>query len=395
MINSELKPGQLIGVNYLRILAVFLMFITHTFRTQVTFRDVYKQADDASVADQALMFFMKIEPLTSAIFLFLVGFSLVLSWYNRGCPQGLSSGLSWVKAKIPRMLSLYLIAVVMFIVTHGLQWTHLFFSPGILSVIAISAVITSVLVITPNPWLSLLLAIVWGVLLSWYFDASGLYVAGLNSGAGGVIPLINLALLGALFALVFCRWKLKGMIIISLIGAVISLLSLGGDYPWIMRHTVDFKQYTVPQNEVLWASLLDLLGKYKGHINDVNLRFWNHSCVFIFRTMGILGGLICLFIGLGYYLFTSTDSRNGVFYWLNRLGQRALTLYVFHLIILAIVELSGLKPANGWQTWLMVFGMLLMSPLVINLTDRYQYDQLKSHFSMSDLSLLMRCLYLI
>ena len=381
---AKFYPGHLIGINLFRLLAVFLMFITHSFRLQDSFHDVYKTPELSTWADDLLKFFMKIEPLTSAIFLFIAGFSVALSWVNHQEPRGRGKGIPWVFRNGSRLMSLYAIAMIMFVATNGFQWVHLFFSPGILSVIAVSILVTRVLMVTPLPWLSLLAGMMGVIYLSLVLDLTKVYIAGLNSGAGGIVPLLGLAFSGAFSALIYVRFGLKVLLLLSIAFVLVSVMSLLLDYPWVLKHTVVFFHYGFSPVDALWGSLLDLFGLFEGEVREAELRFWNHSSVFIMRALGPISVLLCLLL----WLFsekntgrrevddktkndlTSVGGRS--IQGLNWLGQHALTLYVYHLVFLAVLEVIGFKPLTGSQTWILVGIISLFCPLVIILISQVE-----------------------
>jgi len=69
----------ILGLNIFRAVAVIMMVIAHSIRIQSNYSTIIKHPEAATTLDQCLLFFIQIEPIISAQFLFISGFSLTLS----------------------------------------------------------------------------------------------------------------------------------------------------------------------------------------------------------------------------------------------------------------------------------------------------------------------------
>ena len=69
-----------------------------------------------------------------------------------------------------------------------------------------------------------------------------------------------------------------------------------------------------------------------------------------------------LVIGLMVSLNTlKKPLANPIARYTNWLGTQALNLYILHLVLLAVVEVSGLHSTAGWQTMLILIGVIALS----------------------------------
>ena len=142
-----LPSRQLPGLHVYRALAVVLMILAHAARTQTGMSALHANPSLAGPFDWPFVGALIIEPIISAMFLFIAGFSLVLS--RQGSRE--TSG-EWLKRLGRRMGTLYGISVLFALGDQGVQWPGILVSSGVLAIIAVGVFSAGLLLVSPRPW---------------------------------------------------------------------------------------------------------------------------------------------------------------------------------------------------------------------------------------------------
>ena len=358
--------SPIIGLNIFRAVSVIMMIIAHSIRIQSNFTFLLKHPDKQTFWDQCLLFFIQIEPIISAQFLFISGFSLTLSLSKVLKSASATSKRQWLLSLPPKLILLYLVSVIFFIGDNGIQLPDLLVSSGILSIIAISMALTGCMLISPKPMITLTLAIIAVTLAAYMLEQSELSIIGLNAGAGGAIPLISMTFIGAIIGILYQRFHNNGLFIAAAVGCFIGLLSITSQSPW----TVDVKSefllfYGDPVTAVL-HSIQHALGIGDVQPSKVKAHFWNHSSIFLFRVSGGLTLVLVIFM----LAFKNRSNSSKVIHVFNNVGKHALFVYIFHLVLLGVLEVTGIKPTTGWQTWLLVVLLVLLGATIIQIRNK-------------------------
>lgn len=353
-----MKPAtqNLVGLNILRAVAILMMVMAHGVRTQSNFAHLMRQRDQATWLDHSLLWIIDIEPIVSALFLFIAGFSLVLSFQRHTHQVG-----PWLTRMLKRCAQLYAIAVSFFLAEQGFQWPDFLVSPGILSIIALSLAMTACILVAPQALLGMAVASLAIPALTALLEINHLAITGLNAGAGGILPLLGLGPLGALVGMVYCRWQDNGLVLAFGAALVIAVFALSADTPWIYHYDSMFVFF--PGS--IWQQWVGTAQALIGPVDPTGItrtaRYWNHAAIFAFRTLALLILLTLLFIKL------IPQANTRLLRIANYLGSHALSLYILHLVMLAGVEVSGIKPQTGWQTWVLIGIVLGISAGLIRL----------------------------
>lgn len=366
------QPLYLVGLNVMRLFAVILMFITHSFRIQADFKAIYLQKNASSVADQVLVFFMQIEPLTSVLFLFIAGVSLALAKHKLAS----SDNWLWFMGLWPRLFGLYVIAVILFLFGHSWQFPAVFLTPGILSAIAVALGGTALLLISAKPNFALSMGVCLVSLVALGLDERSLSIVGVNSGPGCILPLAAFCLLGALAGRIYLFHGMRGLLILALMTLPFSIAAVLIDYPWTIVHKLTFLHFNYDPVQNGMLALQYLLGESTIEPQTYQPGFWNQSAIFLPRTAALLFVILAIFIAC-FSRYPLQNSASKVVHLLNYLGKHALFLYVFHLIILAVLSLSGITPGNSWQTLTLVFVLLASGGLTLYGTQRVKLNLIK------------------
>lgn len=326
------SQGAIVGLDALRGLAIILMFITHGFRLFLE-----SNPQESSVAFHFLQFFALIEPFTSALFLFLVGIGLRISF-----AKTTKSYSSWLKSNLGKSGILYLLGIGLFFGEYGIQWPDIVLAPSILSVIALSIILVSLGAKHSIRFYSL------GILVAVISQLSegGAGVAGINMGPGGAFPLILFTFLGyETFRLYETKsWK-------SLIGYL-----AGGIICWVWPYSfyeqwtnVYHSSYQVFGSGVTGLDFLSTGGKATQVISE---GFWNHTLISVGRIYIplVFSLLVCL---------TKNNLLSTKLYGklLALLGRHALGNYVLHLGLIALFSVLKWYPSSAIQDWLFIGGL--------------------------------------
>lgn len=336
------------GLNIYRALAVLMMMIAHAARVQTDMPRLVASPSAAGLFDWPFIAMLKIEPIISALFLFIAGFSVVLS--KSGNRQ--SSGL-WLARQGRRMLVVYAISVLFYVADQGAQWPDMLVSSGVLAIIAVGIFSSSLALSTAKPWITLITMTLGVLALTAIIEQKRLTIIGVNAGAGGLFPLISLAYLGSLAGLVWLRWQNRGLLLLLSFSTPIALFALLANQPWTTHPASSVIHYPGSQIQSVLFSLQDWLGLYDGNKRVSSVRYWNQSAIFALRVLPLL--LLGLILSLQWpkpaanstKMSTTGFFTQGFFNWM---GVQALNLYILHLVLLAIVEVSGWRPYQGWQT---------------------------------------------
>jgi len=328
---SELRREA--GVDAYRGLSVVLMYIVHARRLEP--RGSWEGAQRG--AETVLSWLMWSEPFIAASFLFIVGFSLVLSRERTRDPG------RWRRRLLRRALGLYGLAVLLFVLHYGFALPDLLVSPDILSVIAIAIATVAVTLTTSRPVVATLgltgvtLAVTAACEL---FDVS---LPGLNAGPGGALPLVAFTSAGALLATAQRRWSRRALDVAVAAAVVPLIIVLLLGVPWTRLHVSLHPDYA---GEVAIAEIFTVPEA------RVRLLFWNHTVAGWFGLLLPLAAVLRLLVAAESWLQRAPASLLGL------IGRHALAAYVGHLIALGLLDLVGRGPQNPVQTWLLVAALV-------------------------------------
>ncbi len=324
MVSSEAKqpvrfPTRDAALDATRTMAIWLMIICHVARLiPPKFRpDFYETA-------------LRIEPLCQALFMVMVGVSLVYSMRiaaAKGAP-------SWGHRQRRRALELYGIGFLFFFVQYGWQWPWLFIGHGIL--LAIS---TAILFLVP--WVrrdfglhaSLVLS---GTLIGLFYatDYLGVKIPFLTTGHGSFLPHVVPASFGVVAGYLLLdgrprmRWAVGGVLVIA---AVLSFLHL----PWLELFSrpfgrVQFRADFVGKGngfQQVWSLITEddpVVGKHP---------FYHMRCYLVPLLLSLCSAIYLLFRAIG----PVTRKLNPL--W--SVGRQSLDVYVLHLVLVAGVTVVG------------------------------------------------------
>jgi hypothetical protein len=312
------------GLDLYRGLCVVWMFAVHVRRLETAHRPT---AGWLSVLDRVFQGLLWAEPFVSAAFVFIAGYSLVLS-RARTAPGG-----RWLTRLAQRALGLYLLSVGLFWMEYGLALPDVWASSGILGVIALSILGVGATLCSgrPLPWLFGLFGAVLATEV--VLELGRWTLPGLNAGPGATVPLVAFAAFGAIAG----EMRRNGRPLGSLIVAASGLLGLAMGRPWVSTQL---------------SSYLDFAGDLAvaRHFHPASARlvptpFWNHTA---WGTVGLIGPVLMALLGLTALAPAWIAARP--ISPVVLIGRHALGAYVGHLLVLGLISLLGLGPAHaGWS----------------------------------------------
>jgi len=308
------------GLDAYRGLVVVMMVVVHARRLQET--------QTAGWVNDSLRLFMWLEPYIAASFLFIAGYSLVLSHAH--------ARRGWLLKLIRRAAGLYLLSVALFVPQFGLEWPDLVFSSGILSAIAISIALvgTALTLSFADAALLGLCAVVLGV--TFVLDRGDSAISGVNAGPGGAFPLVAFTAAGALLARARARFGGRALTTSLLVLVPVTLGVALSREPWLTERASYYASHAGQ------LALVDL----GSNGPKTAMRFWNHSA------LGALGLLLPLVASLAASLWGGVVvARIAALNPLVVLGRHALAAYVAHLGLLGVADLVGLDPKGSAGTW--------------------------------------------
>jgi len=285
------------------------------------------------LAESVLSWLMWGEPFIAASFLFIVGFSLVLS-RSRTCDRR-----AWLRRLLWRALGLYALAVLLFLPHYGMAFPDLLVSPGILSAIAVAIASVGAALATPRPGVATSVLAAGGLVVAGALETFDISVSGLNAGPGGALPLLSFAAGGALVALGYERWGWRTLDVVAGVSIVPLAVVLLAGAPWTDLHASVHPDYG---GEVALTEIFTVPRA------EARLVFWNHTVA------GCLGLLLPLSAVLRVFVLLTPTLNRLPMSLVGLIGRHALLAYVGHLVVLGVLELSGLGPRSPWHTWALV-----------------------------------------
>ena len=227
---------------------------------------------------------------------------------------------------------MYALGFLFFFLEKGWQWPDSILSPSILSCIAFSIIVVSSLIQLNNKILWILTPmLIAGVSL---FIENKFLVPGLNSGFGGVFPLILFTFLGYIAA------KLSNKQLGLLIGLSLIAWFIPGE--WTSKYPSFYRVFPTGETGIDFIKYLI----YEGNLRYYKITFWNHNLIAVARLTAPI--LISLILLVKFQNFLSIRSYNKA---IALLGQNSLALYIIHLAIIATFDLLNLIPQSSTQAW--------------------------------------------
>jgi hypothetical protein len=313
------------ALDALRTIAVIGMMAAHTARLMP--RDI--RPDWATLV-------LLIEPVIPTLFLLLVGLSLARS-FSAAMLRGMTAG-AWYVRQIKRAAALWVVSAVFFTAEMGFRLPDVFLAGGILANIAYAIVLVGGLLALggtrgARPLLGAVLIVASSIFV--WLDMNALRVHPVNIGNSPFLPLWLFALAGA-FGSVFFQPRVSSKptqpprgpgnaaLILTAVGAAVAV-GLIARYGLQTLFTQPFGRSD--------ATRLIPPPIYGGEA--LSIAYYNLRPVLAAACLGLQVAVLGV---AGYALRVVKESAAS---WVFALGRHALTAYILHLALLAIIVVAS------------------------------------------------------
>ena len=293
----------------------------------LTFREFYYGADNILIRPGWMEFSLDIEPLCQALFMSMVGVSLLYSLQVTAKPE------QWNRRQIRRAGELYLVGFVFFIFQYGIQWPWMFIGHGILLSIA-SAILLCIPLVRNKKAPYITMALLWtGTLLLNIYDIK---IGFINAGNGPFLPHALLSVFGLIAGgVLFSESKKNNTIYLVVMGLFVA----------ISLYCLDFMDYfsypdplSLPYGRRDFSATYHLAGGdgisqiwtllSGGATEKSNHEYYNYTATSVPILMALCTGIYMVFHSLG------TITKKLAPLWL--VGRHSLGIYILHLILIAL-----------------------------------------------------------
>jgi Heparan-alpha-glucosaminide N-acetyltransferase, catalytic len=327
----------------MRTLAVLGMMATHTTRL-IPLRERWEVQHWA----------MRLEPIIPALFLALVGASLVLSHARSEARPDFSAKL-YVRKQVLRALMLWAVSVVFYLADDGWHWPDALAAPGILATIGGAILVLTAVMSLPGRMRPFVLAVtlLGGIALYVYCDIRSIKLVWLTSGNSPVLPLWLFAFAGGLFAWASQRaqslaaaWG-KTRLLTWVLGP--SVLATGAFlFAWLANRYGLEALFSKPLGRADAARVFTVWRD--GAEKSVTLGYYNLRPVLSAAVAGLLLAMHQA-LRLGLQMLSNPGAASRTITWFLALGRHSLGVYILHLALLAILVVTGGKrplPSAEW-----------------------------------------------
>ncbi len=336
-------------IDALRLIAIFYMFFQHS--TLI----LLKQNENSGLTK----FLFEIVPFCSALFLFICGLSLTLSF------EKYKSKINFILRLLLRGIILIIFSSILFLIENGFQFPDVIFSSGILNTIGLFILLAIPIFIFDNTNIKLLLTFIILTILTTitiYLDIKKIYIYPFNYAYESISPTIIFGFIGLFVGLVmnnknYNKLREKTIVLlIFIVGIVILSISfmkfglLKAFYSEIGRYTIE----RIYNTKYLLFNLSD------NSFSQFFVSTWNFNN---FSFITAIGTTFFLF-SLLYFLEPLLNKIN---YFFIMPGKYAFINYFFHFIIIAIVVLNaGYNSFSKIQLYIFLTILFLLSFILSN-----------------------------
>ena len=293
----------------------------------LTYKEFYFGADKVQIRPEWMQFSLDIEPLCQALFMSMVGISLLYSLQITKKPE------LWSKRQIRRAGELYAIGLIFFVFQYGLQWPWMFIGHGIL--LSISSAILLCIPLVRRPTITYVaMGALWGAAL--LLNIYDVKIGFINAGNGPFLPHVLLSVFGLIAGGVLLSTQNKTKILFigtMLLCASISLYTLDFmqffEYPDPISEPYGRRDFAATYQssgsngiEQIWALLQGT--SLKPSVKE----YYNYTATSVPLLMAMCTSIYVVFRCLGGL----TEKLSPL--WL--VGRHSLGVYILHLLLIAL-----------------------------------------------------------
>ncbi len=333
-------------IDLLREIALFYMFFQHAVLVLLLRNE-----------NKGIIYFLfELVPICPALFLFVAGFSINIS-FNKTLEINKNQ---FIINLFKRGLILILSASLLFVIEYGFQLPDMLISSGILNTIGWMIIICAILLFLPNKKLLLTLFIVLLIAANYLLEIKNIYIVPFNNGYEPISPTITFGFIGFLTGLLFNGYKenIKKEKLFVLITGLIGLLLFiyfSIKYGIFKIFFYDIGRYTITRT-FNSSSLLNNI--FLGNVIDdsqIIVSIWNYNTQCFLVSLSVV---LILFSSM-YFLekyFNKFLHENifvpGIFAFFN---------YFYHLAVIAVFVII-----TGYNNFSLKLFLLFLSILFIS-----------------------------
>ena len=331
----------------------------------LTYKEFFYGADKVQIRPDWMQFSLDIEPLCQALFMSMVGISLLYSLdytvkkhvQNHGRTP---LGNTWRNKQLRRAAELYGIGLIFFIFQYGIQWPWMFIGHGILLSISSAIILCLPLVKSPK-WTYFTMIGLWGLALT--LNIYDIKIGYINAGNGPFLPHVLLSVFGLIAGGVLMSVQRNTKIIFLGTMAsflVISLFSMDFmdffDYPTPLSEPYGRRDYAATYQsagsnglEQIWTMIQG--GTLKPSVKE----YYNYTATSVPILMAMCTSIYVFFRFLGPLTAKLAPL------WV--VGRHSLGVYILHLILIALttVIFGAMRPfENSMEIHCCFFVILLI-----------------------------------
>ena len=327
----------------------------------LTYKEFYYGADKVQIRPEWMQFSLDIEPLCQALFMSMVGISLLYSLDYTLKKHGQNPlGNTWRNKQLRRAAELYGIGLVFFIFQYGIQWPWMFIGHGILLSISSAIVLCLPLVRRPK-WTYVTMIGLWG--FAYILNVNDIKIGYINAGNGPFLPHVLLSVFGLIAGGVLMSTHQRTKIVFLGTMAAFAIISLFFmdfmayfDYPTPLSEPYGRRDYAATYQssgsnglEQIWTMIQG------GTLKPSAKEYYNYTATSVPILMAMCTSIYVFFRMLGP--LTAKLSPLWV------VGRHSLGVYILHLILIALttVLFGAMRPFdNSMEIHLCFFVVLLI-----------------------------------
>ena len=318
----------------------------------LTYREFFKGAEKVQLRPTYMQFSLDIEPLCQALFMTMVGVSMLYSL------QLTKHKETWQGKQIWRAGELYGIGFVFFVVQDGLQWPWMFIGHGILLSIS-SAIILCLPLVRNVRYTYVAFLALWSSLLT--LNIMDIRIGFVNAGNGPFMPHVILSVFGVIAGGILLHNNKKhqrifiGLMAILLVGCLSFFDFLDHfTYPEDLTSPYGRRDYKATYHMSGTNGITQIWALIQGsELTSVVKVYYNYTAISILLLMPLCTGVYLFFKSLG----SLTEKLSPL--W--SVGRHSLGVYILHLILVALctVIFGSVSPFASALEINSAFGIIL------------------------------------
>ncbi len=278
-----------------------------------------------------ILFLFELVPICPALFLFISGFSLIISYQKR---QDLINNNYYLHL-LKRGFILIVFSTILFLIEYGFQFPDLIVSSGILNTIGLMIIISTLFLMLPYKKIFLSVFIIIIILAAYLLEITKINLIPFNHGYEPIVPTITFGLIGLLIGLLLNQYKeniKKERIFMLLLGVfgIFIFLYFSIKYGIFKIFFSDIGRYYIERTFNESYFLNNIFSGAMFNNFQITVSVWNFSTECFFASLGV----VFMFFSGTYFLekYFKKFLPDNVFIP----GRFAFFNYFYHLAVIAL-----------------------------------------------------------